>query len=274
MPAGRFFFGSGEEDSLRRGFLHTVPVHAVTTAAYFIAEHETTFAEYLEFITSLTPDQRILHAPSVHVGGFEGALTVAAEGDGRWRLTYKPTTRAYSLVSGEKLVYVGRKRNASHDWLKMPVVGITSASAEAYAAWLRASGRTPGARLCTELEWERAARGGDLRSFPHSGQLRPSDANFDESYAKDPLSMGPDEVGSHPASRSPFGLDDMAGNVFEWTRSSIDPTGHAARGGSFYFDVNSARVAARETPEPSFRDVSVGLRVCADPPPRKIGAVR
>ncbi len=172
------------------------------------------------------------------------------------------------MAAGEKLVYTGRKRNASHNWMKLPVVGVAAADAEAYAAWLSASGRLPGARLCTEQEWERAARGGDLRSYPHANALRPADANFDESYAKDPLAMGPDEVGSHPASRSPYGLDDMAGNVFEWTRSSVDPTGRAARGGSFYFDVNSARVAARETPEASFRDVSVGLRVCADPPPR------
>ena len=80
--------------------------------------------------------------------------------------------------------------------------------------------------------------------------------------------MGPDEVGSHPASRSPFGIDDMAGNVWEWTESSVDPEGHAARGGSFYFDRNSASTADRETPEPAFRDVSVGFRLCADLPAR------
>jgi serine/threonine protein kinase/formylglycine-generating enzyme required for sulfatase activity len=265
VPAGRFLFGSGEEDSLRRGFLHTVPIHPVVTAAFLIARRETTFGDYLQYLSALPSEEREKRTPTVHVGGFEGALTLVQQADGLWRLTYKPTVRAYSAVQGQAIVYPGRKRAASHDWLKMPVVGLTAADAEAYAAWLAATGRLPGARLCTELEWERAARGGDDRSYPHGGQLRPEDANFDATHAKDPLAMGPDEVGSHPASRSPFGLDDMAGNVFEWTRNSVEPQGHAARGGSFYFDVNSARVAARETPEAAFRDVSVGIRVCADP---------
>ncbi len=87
VPPGRFFFGSAEEDSLRRGFLHAVPVHPVQTPAYLIALRETTFEEYLLFIESLPPDQRALRSPSVHVGGFEGALTLTAEPDGRWRLT-------------------------------------------------------------------------------------------------------------------------------------------------------------------------------------------
>jgi formylglycine-generating enzyme required for sulfatase activity len=96
--------------------------------------------------------------------------------------------------------------------------------------------------------------------------MNPDDANFDATYAKDPTAMGLDEVGEHPASDSPFGIADLSGNVWEWTTSSVEPTGHAARGGSYYFDINSARTSNRETPEPSFRDTSVGFRVCADIP--------
>ena len=73
----------------------------------------------------------------------------------------------------------------------------------------------PGARLCTELEWERAARGADDRLFPHGDELDADDANFDVTYGRVDSAYGPDVVGSHPASRSPFGVDDLAGNVFE-----------------------------------------------------------
>jgi formylglycine-generating enzyme required for sulfatase activity len=135
---------------------------------------------------------------------------------------------------------------------------------------LSRTGRVPGARPCTELEWERATRGEDGREFPHGDTLGPDDANFDRTYGKEPGGFGPDEVGSHPASRSPFGVDDLAGNAFEWTRSSVEPGKVVARGGSYYFAAASARSANRELPERTFRDINVGIRVCADLPSRTL----
>ncbi len=264
VPGGRFLFGSAEEDGLRRGFHHTAPIHQVETAPFFIARHETTFAQWLEYLADLPQEEAERRMPSVHAGGFEGAVGMKKREDGKWEFTFKPSSQKYVVAQGEKLVYQGRKVRQAQDWLRFPVVGITAADADAYATWLASTGRVPGARLCTDREWELAARGADGREYPHGHRLWPQDSNFDETYGKVPEAMGLDEVGSHPASRSPYGVDDMSGNAWEWVSSSLANGSHAARGGSFYFDVNCAKTLNRETPEASFRDASVGFRLCAD----------
>jgi formylglycine-generating enzyme required for sulfatase activity len=70
-------------------------------------------------------------------------------------------------------------------------------------------------------------------------------------------------VGAHPASRSPFGVDDMAGNVLELVRSSLTPDGFAIRGGAYFFNAATCRLTDRTAVWSEFRDVSSGIRVCA-----------
>ena len=263
VPPGRFGYGSDAPEQQRRDFFHAVPLHQVSSGGYLIAQHETTFGDWIHYLNALPEDDRADRIPEVGKGGFQGALRLSREGDS-WVLSFQPTTVLYRVRAGEPVHYQGRSGSRPQDWLRWPVVGITAKQAEAYAAWMATSGRVPGARLCSEREWERAARGSDGRLFPHGWQLTPSDANHDETYGKVAEAMGPDEVGMHPASRSPFGIDDTAGNVWEWTRSRLSPTGYAARGGSWYFGPSSSRVDDREETESSFRDVSVGLRLCAD----------
>ncbi len=268
VPPGRFLMGSAADERQRRDFFHTVPIHRVETPGFLIARHETTFAQWIAYLETLPEDGRQGRLPRVGKGGFKGALRLARDDDGAWRLTFQPTTVEYSARAGEPIVYRDRQGAATQDWLKLPVIGIAAADAEHYVDWLARSGTVPRARLCTEREWERAARGSDGRPFPHGLRLAPGDANHDATYGQRPAAMGPNEVGTHSATRSPFGIYDMAGNVWEWTRSDRAPNGYAARGGSWYFGASSARTEDREETEPSFRDLSVGMRVCADLPPR------
>ncbi|XXF78653.1 bifunctional serine/threonine-protein kinase/formylglycine-generating enzyme family protein [Myxococcaceae bacterium GXIMD 01537] len=263
VPPGPMLLGSAAEASVRE-FFNAVPLHEVHTGGFLIARHETTYAQWLTYLESLPAEERERRAPAVG-SAFRGLLSLTRV-DGAWWLRIQPGTRPYTARVGEKLRYGKRERRVEQDWLRLPVTGISFPDAEAYTAWLSRTGRVPGARLCTEHEWERAARGADGRDFPHGDSLAPDDANIDITYGKEPLGFGPDEVGSHPASRSPFGVDDLAGNVWEWTRSSLEPGKPVARGGSYYFASNSARSANRELPEPGLRDLTVGLRVCADPP--------
>ncbi len=177
-----------------------------------------------------------------------------------------PNVVAYEAREGEPIRYASRPQGQAQDWRRMPVGAIDYEDARAYAAWVASSGRVPGARLCNEREWERAARGADEREYPQGDVLLPTQANFDETYGKQGPNFGPDEVGSHPGSRSPFGVDDLSGNVWEWTDSALAPGRSVARGGSYYYASSTARVTNRESPEPNFRDLSVGLRLCAPAP--------
>jgi len=85
-----------------------------------------------------------------------------------------------------------------------PVVHVTWGQASVYCAWAER-------RLPTEAEWERAARGDDFRNYPW-GDEPPSEvyANFNR------LVNDTSRVGSYASGASPFGVLDMAGNVWEW----------------------------------------------------------
>jgi toxoflavin biosynthesis protein ToxD len=95
-----------------------------------------------------------------------------------------------------------------------PVVLVSEGDAVAFAQWLGKQGQTPGARyrLPTAAEWEKAARGNDGRAYAWGNDWRPDATNWAGS-GRDHTSP----VGAYPLSRSPYGVEDMAGNVFEYT---------------------------------------------------------
>jgi formylglycine-generating enzyme required for sulfatase activity len=260
VPPGDFWFGDADEN-LRTKFLDTVPIHRRQTEAFMIARHETSYREWIAFIEALPPGERARRALRVS-GMVGGSLRLERTADG-WQLTLRPTSQRYSAREGEPFTYAGRDQRARQDWLDFPVAGTAPDDVERYLRWLRDSGRVPRARLCSELEWERAARGADDRAYPHGDDLAPDDANFDLTYGRIDAAVGPDAVGSHPASRSPFGLDDMAGNVLELVRSSLSPQGFVIRGGAYFFNSATCRLTNRTAIWSTYRDVTSGIRVCA-----------
>ncbi len=136
-----------------------------------------------------------------------------------------------------------------------PASFVTYDDAERYCAWLSArTGRK--VRLPTEAEWECAARGGIAQArYPWGWGEATGRARFD---AKEPAPVGSFEA-------NPFGLYDMAGNVFEWCARPAGSDKAPARGGSWAErDPKMLRVFQREFFRPDYRDADVGFRILVE----------
>jgi formylglycine-generating enzyme required for sulfatase activity len=214
IPAGSYTLGS------ERGLSDERPVHPVTLAAFWIDRHEVTNAEFVAFLEAMR----------------------VPPGDPRLREDNRsPDRRTWVALNDEdsRIGIDGARFVVQSGFERHPVNEVTWNGARAYCRWR-------GARLPTEAEWEAAARGREGRVYPWGDALpTPEHAVFAR------RSNQTEPVGSRPAGATPEGVQDLAGNLAEWTSTlyrpypyraddgredADDPGERVTRGGDHVFD--------------------------------------
>ena len=197
------------------------------------------------------------------------------------------TNQQYTLMARESgAPVIMSKGKAGH-----PVVNVSWYEAQKYIEWLNKKYQSElpkGYRFClpSEAEWEKAARGLDGNEYPWGDTFDKSKCNTSEGKKGDTTPVGD----YSPQGDSPYGCEDMAGNVWEWTRSlwgkdaskpqfkypyrfddkredeSADQSiFRVLRGGSFLFNESNARCAFRLRDDPHFVNFYFGFRVAVSP---------
>jgi serine/threonine-protein kinase len=156
-----------------------------------------------------------------------------------------------------------------------PVVQMNWFSANKYCEWV-------GGRLPSEAQWEKAARGSDGRLFPWGGDAPDKNSLNATTPGSSDNFRYTAPVGSFPEGISPYGLYDMAGNAYEWTRSLMKSYPYkpddgrevkgepdvnetmVLRGGSFYTDYGTVRSTWRTPGTAQFATDGTGFRCVFD----------
>ncbi|CAM2790854.1 ergothioneine biosynthesis protein EgtB [Prescottella defluvii] len=256
IPAGEFTMGTSDD---RWALDNERPAHRVYVEEFAIDTAPVTNGDYARFIDDggyrrreLWSDRGWRHR---HESGLEAPMFWTGDGSGTW---WRHHFGGLEPVPAEE-----------------PVVHVCWFEAQAYARWA-------GKRLPTEAEWEKAARwhpvSGRSRRFPW-GDDEPdrTRANLGQHH------LGPAPVGAYPAGASPLGVQQLMGDVWEWTASAFtgypgfaafpyreysevffDGDYRVLRGGSFGTDSIACRGTFRNWDHPIRRQIFAGFRCARD----------
>lgn len=264
IPAGKFWMGSDPQMD-KNAYKDEQPQHEVELGEYWLAMYPVTVSQFRAF-TILT-DYIPLDSDSLRGVDNHPVVWVSWE-----------DALAYSQWLGEQLAAVGAARAAQ---ASSPVVR---------DFWQGLADGRLKVGLPSEAEWEKAARGGlpEQRIYPYAGSFDPNKGNTDETGIGNTS-----PVGCFPGGVSPYGLYDLSGNVWEWTRSlwgkdliepewkyPYDPRDlqrevlkagrevlRVLRGGSWDDDERFARCSSRYGDSPDYRYNYYGFRVSVLPFP-------
>ena len=288
VPGGPFYMGDGDEQHLNEELAR----------GYWMGRFPVTNAQFRQFVAA---------------GGYAtAAFWPEAQRAGRWRApgevrSWQGDWRIGPYAYGEPF-----------DLDNYPVVGVTWYEARAFTRWLNTLIALPAgwsAYLPSEAEWEKAARGGarvpqttqrrtlvglgaeveprpaeqpndrPKRRFPWGDTFNANAANGQETRVGSTSA-----VGCFPLGVSPYGCEEMSGNVYEWTRSpwknypykredgrerapQNDTDRRAIRGGAYWDEAEALRCAYRDWNRPNYDDYDLGFRLVVSRAPAETGKV-
>jgi formylglycine-generating enzyme required for sulfatase activity len=258
IPGGEFLMGQHEHETMV-DYDYEMMVTHVTNAQ---------FARYLNEALAggtikIVENQVVGYYPGDDFNNYEHELEIKA---GDW--VHMPLDEPELRVEYDGAAFTAKGGYENH-----PVV---------FVSWFGAKGycESYGWRLPSEVEWEKSARGTDSRPFPWGDEIKNDNANFYNSHDQfekvvgkmgDTTPVGYYNGGSYDGdttldSTSPYGLYDMAGNVWQWTGNVYEDQHYRyMRGGSKAEYGYNLRVWMRNSAGPDYYGLSVGFRCARDP---------
>ena len=213
IPAGEFIMGSNKRDETGKQqeyglvnpmYMDEHPEHKVFLDTYLFDKYEVTNLAYKRFVLATKRTEPFQWSQN-------GYNLIAA----RLNITDIDTLR-WIAEEYFKLDVDTRKMNKAqllvamkNNWAEkdnLPVTGVSWFDARDYCHWV-------GKQLPTEQQWEKASRGPEGLEYPWGNQWDPQLTNTgDDSNWEDGIAP----VGSYPQNKSPYGVYDLSGNVWEW----------------------------------------------------------
>ena len=256
IPAGEFYFG--QHNDIQTTDAYEIMVTDVTTTQYAAFLNQALADGYVK----VDGDQIVGYYPGDEFHGVKHEEKIA-EGDWMFIPLNDPSQR---------IQFDGEKFSPQTGYENHPMTMVTWFGAWGYCGYFDA-------HLPTELEWEKAARGTDTRPFPWGDEITRKNANFYSS--RDPFedmnSFGSrtSPVGFYNGktyngyatldSASPYGLYDMAGNVWQWTGDVYEGMHYRfMRGGSKDTYDMDLRIWTRNNATPTYFSPGVGFRCARD----------
>ncbi|MEN6570873.1 MAG: formylglycine-generating enzyme family protein [Anaerolineaceae bacterium] len=256
IPAGEFYSGQFNDPQ--------------TTDAYEIMVTDVTTSQYADFLNKALQDGSVKIDGSKIVGYYPGDVFHGVKHEekiaaGDW--TYIPLDDP-----SQRIKFDGTSFTAQVGYETHPMTMVSWFGARGYCEY-------SGGRLPTELEWEKAARGSDTRPFPWGEEIQRNNANY---YAsRDPYEnmstfgsrttpvgfFNGQNYGDYQTldSSSPYGLYDMAGNVWQWTGNVYEGMHlRFMRGGSKDTYDMDLRIWVRNNATPTYVSPGVGFRCARD----------